>query len=165
MRREESDGESPETVLPFFGGSLQPLVLYNSRSPRPGEKDGVDYAFRRREEIETLRHDERYVVMDVRGDLQALDMPELTATLEHGDVFFKGNPAVGRLLQTHPALEEIDRLSLFMSPLSREEIVFLKGVRPTVSMPSLVTDIMRRRLLRRTRKQKGGDVSGRPGKH
>ena len=34
---------------------LQPLALYNSRSPRPGEKDGEDHHFRRREEIENLR--------------------------------------------------------------------------------------------------------------
>ena len=54
---------------PDLHEKLQPLVLYNSRSPRPGEKDEEDYHFRRREEIENLREKENFVVMEVRGDL------------------------------------------------------------------------------------------------
>jgi guanylate kinase len=135
--------------------SMQSLVLYNSRAARPGELDGEDYHFRSRKEIESLKEKNNFIIMDVRGDLQALDIEELSASLEKGDVFFEGNPFVGRALQTHPSLQNINRLSIFMSPLSREEILFLKSVKPEVSMPDLVTDIMRRKLLRRTRKQKG----------
>src|SRR4029453_16486167 len=62
---------------PALSAGLQPIVLYNSRSPRPGERDGRDYHFRSREQIETLRNQDRYVVMDVRGDLQALDLEDL----------------------------------------------------------------------------------------
>src|SRR5438094_8816524 len=64
---------------PDLSAKLQPIVLYNSRSPRPGERDGEDYHFRPREQIEALRDRERYVVMDVRGDLQALDLEDLSA--------------------------------------------------------------------------------------
>ena len=39
--------------------------------------------------------------------------------------------------------------------LSRDEIQFLKTTEPGVSLPDLLTDVMRRKLLRRTRKQKG----------
>jgi guanylate kinase len=133
---------------------LQPLVLYNSRAARPGEVDGVDYHFRTREQVESLKGKDRFVVMDVRGDLQALDLHELSALLAAGDVFFEGNPFVARVLQTHPTLADVDRLSVFMSPLSRDEILFLKA-EPRVSLPDLVTDVMRRKLLRRTRRQKG----------
>jgi hypothetical protein len=38
---------------PELRKKLQPLVLYNSRDPRPGEVDGVDYHFRSREQIES----------------------------------------------------------------------------------------------------------------
>ena len=41
-----------------------------------------------------------------------------------------------------------------MSPLSRDEILFLKS-EPGVSLPDLIADVMRRKLLRRTRRQKG----------
>ena len=132
---------------------LQPLVLYNNREPRPGELDGVDYHFRSREYILGLEGDPKFVVMDVRGDLQALDVQQLHKDLAHGDVFFEGNPFVGEILQSHPELEGINRLSVFMSPLSREEILYLLS-RKSVCLPDLVTDVMRRKLLRRTRRQK-----------
>jgi len=62
---------------PDLSAKLQPIVLYNSRSPRPGERDGDDYHFRSREQIEALRDRKNYVVMDVRGDMHALDLEDL----------------------------------------------------------------------------------------
>lgn len=140
---------------PELHKAMQPLVLYNSRAARPGETNGVDYHFRPRPEIEKLKEQDRFVVMDVRGDLQALDLQELKKSLKKGDVLFEGNPFVGRVLQTHPALEGINRLSIFMAPVSKEEIQYLNSVEPAVSLSDFITDMMRRKLLRRTRKQKG----------
>ena len=142
-------------LYPGLHSSLKPLVLYNSRAARPGEADGVDYYFRPRREIEKLKGRDGFVVMDVRGDLQALDLQELRRSLSKGDVFFEGNPFFGGLLLTHPSLAEVKRLSIFMSPLSRSEVLFLKAAEPAVSLPDLLTDVMRRKLLRRTRRQKG----------
>lgn len=134
---------------------LEKLVLFNSRAPRPGERDGVDYHFRTREQVEALRGDGRFAVLEVRGDLQALDLEELARLLERSDGFFEGNPFVGRLLLTRPALAQVERLSVFLAPLCREEILFLKDPGRNVSWSGVVTDLMRRKLLRRTRKQKG----------
>lgn len=138
---------------PDLSAKLQPIVLFNSRSPRPGERDGEDYHFRAREQIERLRDQERYVVIDVRGDLQALDLEDLSALLTRGDAFFEGNPFIGRTLQTHPKVQGVSRLSVFLSPLSREEILYLRD-QPQVSLPDLVADVMRRKLLRRSQRQK-----------
>src|SRR5262249_30803301 len=124
---------------PDLSAKLQPIVLYNSRLPRPGERDGEDYHFRSREQVEALHDRERHVVMDVRGDLQALDLQDLAMLLQKGDAFFEGNPFVGRTLQTHPELRGVNRLSVFLSPLSREEILFLRN-QAQVSMPDLVAD-------------------------
>jgi guanylate kinase len=153
-------GKSPlERALgrhhPALRRTLHPLVLFTSREPRPGEADGVHYHFRQRAEIEALSSSRRHVVLDVRGDLQALSLDELAAELARGDVLFEGNPFVGRALQTHPQLAATARLSLFMAPLSHEELEFLREPARHVSLPDLVTDVMRRKLLRRTRKQKG----------
>ena len=134
--------------------TMKSFVLYNSRAPRSGEVDGVDYHFRTRAHIESLNGNERFVVMDVRGDLQAVDLQELPGLLTEGNVFFEGNPFVGRTLQIHPALAGVKRLSVFMSPLTRAEILFLTRAECSVSFPDLVTDVMRRKLLRRTRRQK-----------
>lgn len=131
------------------------MVLYNSRAPRPGELDGRDYHFRSRQEIKKLGEKDHIVSMEVRGDLQALDIKELKQQLKEGDLFFEGNPFVGRTLQTNPALEDIVKISVFMSPLSKEEIAFLSSDESNADPEKIVTDIMRRKLLRRTRKQKG----------
>jgi len=141
-------------LYPELRGRLTKLVLCNSRAPRPGETDGVDYHFRTRDQVEALRNDSRYVVLDVRGDLQALDLEELFTQLEKGDAFFEGNPFVGRALQIHPRLAGIPRLSVFVSPLSKEEILYLTAPERNISLPELLTDVMRRKLLRRARRQK-----------
>ena len=130
-------------------------MLFNSRVPRPGELGGVDYHFRMRDQIEALRSNQRFVVLEARTDLQALDLDELESLLRQTDVLFEGNPYVGEALQTHPRLAEVKRLSIFLSPLSREEITYLKEPARNVSLPEFLTDVMRRKLLRRTRRQKG----------
>ncbi len=150
-------GKSPldkalKKFFPELRNSWQSLVLYNSRDPRPGETDGEDYHFRTRGEMESLKQDERYVVMEVRGDLQALDVLELIEDLDKGDIFFEGNPFVGEILINNPRLEEIEKVSVFISPLSVDEIQYFKTLK--VDLEKLVTDIMRRKLLRRTRRQK-----------
>jgi guanylate kinase len=129
-------------------------VLFNTRDPRPGEVDGVTYHFRSREEILALEGQDNFIVLDVRGDLQALDIQGLSDQLNQGDAFFEGNPYVGQILLTHPLLEEFKKLSAFLSPLSRDEILYLKSLQPGPNLPDLVTDIMRRKLLRRTQRQK-----------
>jgi len=134
--------------------SLKPLVLYNDRSPRPGEKDGIDYYFRTREHIESLRKNEKYIVLEVRGDLQALDIGELRESLTQANVFFEGNPFAGSILLEFAKSQKIPNLNMFMTPISREEILFLQSSDSNIKLQDLVTDIMRRKLLRRTRKQK-----------
>jgi guanylate kinase len=140
---------------PDLHAGLHKLVLFNSRAPRPGELDGIDYHFRMRDQVEALRSSQRYVVIEARTDLQALDLDELESLLRQTDVLFEGNPYVGEVLQTHPRLAEVNRLSIFLSPLSREEITYLKEPARNVSLPEFLTDVMRRKLLRRTRRQKG----------
>ena len=153
-------GKSPlfaclSKFYPELKKQLHRLVLVNSCDPRPGEIDGVDYHFRTRGQVEALRKDDRYVVLEVRTDLQALDIEELESLLRQGNAFFEGNPYVARALQTHPRLANVHRLSVFLSPLSKEEIEYLRMPERNVSLQDLVTDIMRRKLLRRTRRQKG----------
>jgi guanylate kinase len=140
---------------PQFWNRLRKLVLFNSRAPRPGEVDGEDYHFRTRNQIEALKGNPRYAVLDVRGDLQALDVEGLKALLERSDAFFEGNPFVGRVLQTHPLLADVQRLSIFLSPLSKDEIMYLKAPERNISLEHFLTDLMRRKLLRRTRNQQG----------
>ena len=139
---------------PQLARSLHKVVLYNSRAPRPGEADGVDYHFRTRHEIEALHARDGFAVIQARADLQALDLNALEEALDSGDAFFEGNPYVARALQTCPLPDAAERLSIFLSPLSRDEIHQLQDPQLHLSLPDLVTDLMRRKLLRRTQKQK-----------
>jgi guanylate kinase len=138
---------------PEQAARLRKLVLYNCRSPRPGEIDGKDYHFRSRQEIERLREKENFIVLDVRGDLQAVDLNDAERTLAAGDLFFEGNPFVGRKLLEVFA-PKVSVLSIFLSPLSHEEIVFLRSQARSLSLENFLTDVMRRKLLRRTQRQK-----------
>src|SRR5579863_276112 len=140
---------------PQIAGKLKKMVLVNSRRPRPGEVDGVDYHFRTREQVEALRADSRYAVLEARSDLHAVDLQGVESLLASGDVLFEGNPHVGRALQTHARLQEIGKLSIFVSPLSRDEVLYLKAPERNVAPHEFVTDVMRRKLLRRTSRQKG----------
>jgi guanylate kinase len=153
-------GKSPlyaalKKFYPHLAAWLTKLVLYDSRAPRPGEVDGVDFYFRTREYIEGLRGRENFTVFEVRGDLQALDAGEVERELPASDVFFDGNPFIGSglldLVEKHGA----QSLSIFLSPLSREEVLEFKTAGRSISLPDLLTDMMRRKLLRRTTRQKG----------
>ena len=136
-----------------LSGKLTKLVLYDSRPPRPGEIDGVDYHFRCREYIEQLQNKDDFLVTDVRGDLQALDLNYFRRTLGQSDALFEGNPFIGSELLTIIAKLKITCLSVFLSPLSKAEIEGLKS-RQDINLETFVTDVMRRKLLRRTQRHK-----------
>lgn len=146
--------KSVAKFYPELRARLQKLVMINSRAPRPGELDGVDYHFCTRAQLEALRNHSRYAVLPVHNDLQALDVQELESLLAGGDTFYEGNSSVGRMLLTHPRLARVPKLSVFLSPLSKEEIVYFKAPGRNISLDQLVTDIQRRKLLRRTTRQK-----------
>ncbi len=61
-------------LRPDLAGRMTKIVLYDSRSPRPGEVDGVDYRFRTREYIEGLRGKEGFTVFEERSD-EAISIP------------------------------------------------------------------------------------------
>jgi guanylate kinase len=71
-----------------------------------------------------------------------------------GDPFFEGNPFVPHLLRQEGVLERYPALSVFLSPLSRDELLYLRDPERRVDLDSFVTDVMRRKLLRRTVRQK-----------
>lgn len=153
-------GKSPlcaalKKFYPQLAARLTKLVLYDSRAPRPGETDGVDFYFRTRTQIEGLRGQEGFVVFETRGDLQALDTRELQRKLTASDIYFDGNPYIGCALLDLLERQGLSCLSVFLSPLSREEMLEFRAPGRSIPLPDLVTDMMRRKLLRRTARHKG----------
>ncbi len=140
---------------PDLADSFPKVVVYNSRQPRPGETDGIDYHFRTREQIERLQAREHMLVFDVRGDLQAIDLQGLAKALDSEDSLLEGSTLIVRRLLSDSRCDGIECQRIFLSPLCREEIQYLKTRELNVPLPELVTDLMRRKLLRRAKKQKG----------
>jgi guanylate kinase len=143
-----------QKFYPDLTSKLNYLVCYDSRAPRPGELEGIDFYFRTREFIESLRGKKDYLVVEYRGDMLAVDFSELRKLLTEGDVFFEGNSIVSKALLDFCNKEDIEHLSIFLSPLSMEEIQYLKSQKRNINLEDFITDIMRRKLLRRTQKQK-----------
>ncbi len=140
---------------PEQAGKLQQIVLYNSRDPRPGEEDGIDYHFRPRSEIEELAKQPGYVAAEVRGDFQCLEVASIERILAKGkDAFFEGNPFIPAKLMEAGVLQDIPTLTTFLAPLSQDEILYLKAPERRVDLSAFLTDVMRRKLLRRTTRQK-----------
>lgn len=140
---------------PELAERLKPIVLFNDRAPRPGEEDGIDYHFRPRAEIEALNERPGYVVVDVRGDLQALEIDSIERIVSNGfDPLYEGNPFLPAKLRKAGLFEGKPTLSVFLAPLSREELLYLKHPERRVDLARFVTDVQRRKLINRARRQK-----------
>ncbi len=143
-----------QKFYPELALRLHYLVCYDSRAPRPGEREGVDFYFRTRRYIENLREKKDHLVIEYRGDMLAIDFAGIRKMLKESNVFFEGNPVVGKAIMEFCMNEDIEHLSIFLSPLSIEEIQYLKSPERNINLEDFVTDVMRRKLLHRTKKQK-----------
>jgi guanylate kinase len=140
---------------PELGNRLKQLVLYNDRAARPGEEEGVDYFFRPRSEVEELGKSVGHILAEVRGDLQALEVSQIQRIMEEGfDPFFEGNPFIPGKLREAGVFDKYPTLSVFLSPLSMEEILYLKAPERKVDLANFITDVQRLKLLHRTHRQK-----------
>jgi guanylate kinase len=87
--------------------------------------------------------------------LQAIEIASIEKILAaNQDAFIEGNPFIPAKLRETQALQDIPTLTVFLSPLSREEILFLKEPAQRVDLGKFLADVMRRKLLRRTKRQK-----------
>jgi len=129
---------------------MVPLVLFTSRSIRPGEAEGIDYFFRTRQEFKKLKKDSRYIVFKVHDDFQAIDKIHLGELLNQNDVLFEGNTNVGRIFQTHPEFKNLKMSSIFLSPLTGKEILEIR-LRGKKFFRETIQKIIRQKLLRRNK--------------
>ncbi len=115
----------------------------------------MDYHFAPRQEIERLVSSPGFVAGDVRGALQGLELTTIAQALEAGrDAFFEGNPFIPEMLREAGVLDRYPTLTVFLSPLARDEIIYLQDPARRVDLGVFVTDVMRRKLLARTTRQK-----------
>jgi guanylate kinase len=137
-------------VYPNLYRNLQNLVLYTSRDKRKGESDGVDYHYRSRKEVELVGKKNQFLLIQARGDLQAVDLQQLRQLLSSGDVLFEGNTFTGKALINHARQIQTLCLNVFVSPLSKTDILNLKATNSDLNFEGMVFEMMKRKLVRRT---------------
>ena len=74
------------------------------------------------------------------------------------DVLFEGNPYVPRAIWGLEELADVEILRVFLSPLCRQEIIWFRQ-QGVVNIREMLVDMMRRKLLRRTQKQRAALLS------
>jgi guanylate kinase len=143
-------------LYPDLAARLDRIVLHNDRTPRPGEVDGVEYHFQTRDGILSFQGTDEFIVLEVRpGNFQALGKEEVHKACEGpGIPFLEAFYGFGEKVRERGWLKGDEMLSVFLSPLTKEEILFLKG-QPRLLLHEFISEVMRRKLLRRTQKQKG----------
>ncbi|MBD3346626.1 MAG: hypothetical protein GF401_16345 [Chitinivibrionales bacterium] len=141
-------------LYPELDQTLNKVVLYNSRLPRIGEVDGKDYHFRTRKKIEEHLRADNFIGKDVRGDLQALNVKSLSENLHQSDMMYEGNTFIANKLVTHASLDRFNKVSIMLSPLNGEEMKLIHETE-TIDPGPFITEVMRKKLLRRMRAYKG----------
>jgi guanylate kinase len=135
--------------------SFGTLVLYISRKPRPGERDGVDFHFRTEQEIRALPP-ERFLVAKGRVVWQAIDLEEARRVLESSSlVIVEIYPTLGKMLMSHPRVRDFmqgfELRTVFLSPLHPEELDSLARSFP--SRQEALAAVMLHKLVQRSLQQ------------
>ncbi|MFA6385022.1 MAG: hypothetical protein WCY10_06645, partial [Candidatus Omnitrophota bacterium] len=122
-------GKSPlwEQLKRLYPDSFARIVLYTSRSMRPGEQEGVDYKFRAPDQIRQLAKDapDLFATMMVQSDIQGLDLRDVDAAVKSGKTAIAEVSVdwADYLKKQYP-----DKIySIFISPLTDEEIALRAG--------------------------------------
>jgi len=131
-------------------------VMYTSRTPRPGEEDGIDFHFRSESEIKNLPA-ERFITAQVRHLWQAIDLQEAESLLrQYQLIIAEIHPSLAKPLMEHPIIHEGKDFVLrtvFISPLLEEEIKAVRESMGFASPTETVSAIMMPKLLWRSLKQ------------
>lgn len=131
---------------------IRPVVLYSSRAPRPEETDGVDYHFVPEEKIRSLSREDHILTMQVRGHMQALDYKQLKKDLQQSTMIYEGNTFTALKIMEKAKKSGAETISIFISPLSKNEVRFFRSKGTKINFPALCTDIIRKKVARRTAK-------------
>ncbi len=133
------------------------FILYSSRQPRRGEKDGVDFYFRTEREIRSLPAD-RFIISPVRHLWQAIDLQEVKSVFEHFNlIVVEIYPTLARRFQEHPTVQklaaEFETRTVFISPVTDEEIAAVQQGMGFSSPQQTLAAIMTPKLISRSLQQ------------
>ncbi|MFC1658798.1 GNAT family N-acetyltransferase [Candidatus Omnitrophota bacterium] len=117
-------GKGPlwEQIKRLYPDYFERIVLYTSRTMRPGEEEGVDYYFRTAEQIMQLEKDnpDFFITLKVHSDIQGIDIRDVEEAIKSGKIAIAEVSVdwAARLREKYSNKV----YSIFISPLSDEEI-------------------------------------------
>jgi len=137
--------------------SFQMPVLYTSRSPRPIEKEGVDYYFRSEKDVRSLPP-ERYIIGRIRRIWQAIDLKEMQGLFSRSSLLIlEIYPTFGEAFLSHPLIRKLtgnfEIRTVFISPASEDEVHAIQKGMGFPSPADAVASIMLPKLIGRTQQQ------------
>jgi len=136
---------------------LHRAVIYNDRSPRVGEEDGVDFNFVSTDEIKKLPRSD-FITVEIRpGNWQALPLKALDAKDDQRIAFAEVHFTIAEeIIRRSEEIGDLQITMVFLSPLSKHELQYLleQPYFKKKELKKLVSELMRRKLLRRTKRQK-----------
>jgi guanylate kinase len=132
-------------------------ILYTSRKPRPGEKDGIDFHFRDEKEIRSFS-ETQFVVGPVRHLYQAIDLKELEGLIgEHDTIVLEIYPVLANILLDNSQFKKMAKairlVRVFISPIDEKE---LEDICAKMSFPGpekALATIMAQKQINRARNQ------------
>ena len=130
-------------------------VLWTSRSPRPNEKDGVDYLFRSEREIVELPEVD-FVVAKIRNIWQAIDLSIAEQLCADFDiVIYDIHTVLVQKFLKHLRVHSLDatKQRVFLQPATIEEIGNLRTLLGNASWSEAVASIMSPKLMSRAQQQ------------
>jgi len=132
-------------------------ILYNSRNPNPVEIDSIDYHFRSAAEIRALPST-RFIVGKARHVWHAIDINEVERLFtDFRLIIFEVYPTLGALFREHPRIQELSSefmtRSVFLSPVSEEEITEVQAASGFASPQETIAAIMTPKLVGRSIQQ------------
>ena len=146
--------QSFRKFFPNISAEYEPLVYYVSREARPDERNGVDRFFVSSDEIEKFKNNDRYIVAKARRDLHAICIDDVLKALARTNVIYEGSPFLAVSLMNHEYLSQIPKVSVFISPLSKEEVMLFSAKDSKMNLKDAVERIISMKLLKRALRQK-----------
>jgi guanylate kinase len=116
--------------FPDIAGNFKKIPIYNSREKLPKEQEGASWYFRSEGELNRLSTQRGMVSFQMReGNFQALDLCEFADAAKEPETiaFVRILVSVGVSLPERPELKGIDIRSIFVSPISIKDILYLKA--------------------------------------
>lgn len=144
------------TFYPEIDESTEPIKVITSGPFHPGEFSDVEYLVLPEEEVEALSKQKNTISIKIQNSIRVIRTEDVLAILDREKEPFLlcSTQMAVEVINSH-LLSEITRISVFLSPLSWDEVVYITDPARGISLPEFVSELMRRKLLNLMKSSKG----------